>query len=1002
MHIPKKEKRTAQDFVEYMKTCAKQYVPEWQYNEEDPDAGTALVALFADMMSDNIRRFNLSAAKDMLSFFHEVHANMLPAKPAEGFVTFELPEGLEREEEVLQGTKLLAQAEDIPVVFETREDVLVRQMDLEKIYVSNPQDDGIYQVFDREREKTPSFYLFGKKGKNLQRHRIFFCFPHGLDIAASAAAELSFQFAGAKAEVKKWRQALREGNGISFSYGTVDGYEAVTDLRLSQKGKEPEVIHSGEEPEAEYLGEDRESTVCFEITGGDSGIAAKEEFDSMYVIQAEIRDAELFSKVRFSSLSLSVRNDNCKPDLLHVNGTDQEMEDFPVFGTELSLYNECYIVSEEALGKAGAHVRLEFDLDFVKLPLELPEEEKRQWKTIMKKRDFVPEKEYDITVQEVVWEYYNGFGWTRLPEGNEYKHLFQAGEDFRSRRVKMEFACPADISRVLVNSTESYAIRARILKINNAYKTRGAYVAPVAGRVLLSYDYSAAPLFPSKTVRQNNLKRQEISREEMEKEGFSAAFCDRNPDQNDACYLGFGQPFSGGPLKLLFVLNDMLRQDARTVQWEYCGKDGWKPLHPIDGTKGFHHTGLVSWTQNHDLCRTALFGQELYWIRLLDLEDGCLKPGSKKEAYPPKVEGIYPNSTSILGIETVEERYGIAPLEEEKKIRLPFTDIADIRVQVLERKDFRQGALQPVWEEWKEAKELDGQSGKRREFAVDRQSGWVTFPKYMNISCLDEQDEIAVRIRYQHCQGERGNQKAGEINRLSQSIGFISGSFNPIAAAGGVSGETVAEAVKRNAQVLRHGYRCVSAGDYEDMAWEATRNISKVKCFSGYDREGNRKPGAVTLVVLPKEYAEHAYSFERIKLQIQEYISAHMDETIFRTGKFSVIRPELISLDVKALIEPEQENEIFSVRKKAQKELERFLHPLDGNFYGEGWEIGTLPDRNQIAHALKRTGGVKFVQNLTFQTRYTGSGAEPEEEKLPFYRLPWSGTHEIQLSEAFL
>lgn len=146
MHIPQRDSRTRQDILEYIKKCARQYVPEWRYDESDPDAGTALASLFADMACENIRRFNLTAAGDLFSFFDEVNARLLPACPAEGFITFELPDGVESAEEVPLQTRLLAETDQGPLVFETQEEVLVRRMDLTKIYLSNPKEDAIYQA----------------------------------------------------------------------------------------------------------------------------------------------------------------------------------------------------------------------------------------------------------------------------------------------------------------------------------------------------------------------------------------------------------------------------------------------------------------------------------------------------------------------------------------------------------------------------------------------------------------------------------------------------------------------------------------------------------------------------------------------------------------------------------------------------------------------------------------------------------------------------------------
>ena len=133
MDIPQMEKITKKDIIDHMRKCARQYVPEWRYDEEQPDAGTALVSIFADMMYDNIKKFNMSVAGDLFSFFDGVNAKLLPASPAEGFAVFGFPEGLISQAEVPAGTRLLADTEEEQLVFETQEEVLGRQLSAEVI-----------------------------------------------------------------------------------------------------------------------------------------------------------------------------------------------------------------------------------------------------------------------------------------------------------------------------------------------------------------------------------------------------------------------------------------------------------------------------------------------------------------------------------------------------------------------------------------------------------------------------------------------------------------------------------------------------------------------------------------------------------------------------------------------------------------------------------------------------------------------------------------------------
>jgi len=977
MDIPQMEKMSKEDIIAYMRDCAKQYVPEWRYDKEQPDAGTALVSIFADLMYDNIKKFNMSVAGDLFSFFDGVNAKLFPAGPAEGFVVFALPEGYVGQEEVPKGTTLLAQGEEGQLVFETQEEVLVKTMDMERIFLAKPKEDAIYELYNRRTDPAPSFFLFQDGDENLQEHLLYFCFRRQLEITSSADARLAFLPEGKTAEENSLREALSDPGRICFSYGTEEGFCSITDL----------VYENG--------------NLCFQIPGGEQGIAPMEEYGGMYVISAKVLDAEYFSGIYFREVSLGTACHGQRPDFVNVNGTEQEIEEFLAFGENPSMYDEFYIGSQEIFGKAGAHVCVEFDLDFVRIPIEeAASGMKISWKRIMRKKDFVPEQEYDITIREVIWEYYNGYGWKRLPVSGQYGEIFAVEEGMRGVRRRMEFTCPADVEYALVSSAENYCIRARIIRMNNAFKTRGAYIAPVAGNFSLSYSYFENPLYPEVMFRRNNMELAVHEAGEMRRSGFAFPACEARTEDEKTCYFGFGQPPAGGPLKLLFVMHDTVQGNLTGLRWEYLSKSGWKEIHPADGTEGFAHTGLVSWYGRDDSCQKTLFGQDLYWLRLCG-GSGEGRKGTEasgdRHGDCPKIEGIYPNATSILGVETVEETFELAPRAQDKELRLAYQDICSLEVRVLGRMDYQQGLERP-WELWTEVEELSADSGIRKEYAADWREGVITFPKYMGTAGRNDRDEIEVHVRYRHSQGKKGNLPAGGINQLDRTIGFINTVFNPMATVCGLSGETVMESVARNASLLRHGRRCVSAEDYEDMAREAARDICKVKCFPGYDKDGKRQEGAVTLVVLPGDYGESAYSFERTRRKIYQYLSAHMDQNIVGLGRFYIVMPDLIRLDVKVALELSREGEVFAATKRVRQELDRFLNALHGNFFGDGWEIGVLPDQNQIIHAVKQVEGVKYISHLSLRKYRSGRFTEyevNEERLLPFYRLPKSGFHEV-------
>lgn len=971
MDIPQMEKMSKQDIISYMRECAKQYVPEWRYDEKQPDAGTALVSIFADMMYDNIKKFNLTAAGDMFSFFDGVKAKLYPASPAEGFAVFGLPEGISSEAQVPRETRLLAETEDGQLVFETQEEVLVRPMNIRRIFLADPKEDAIYDLFDDRRELTPSFFLFQAGTENLQCHHLFFCFGQELAVTSYADVRLSFMPADRGTENEDLREALCDPSRIRLLYGAGESFHTVTDYKY-EEGK-----------------------LCFRMEGGEQGIAPMEAFASRYVISMEILDAAFFFGRYFQEISLVTECLGRKPDFINVKGTDQEIEECLAFGENPSVYDECYIGSEEVLGKAGACISIEFDLDFVRIPLEeIASGVRMTWKRVMRKQEFVPEEEYDITIREVIWEYYNGLGWKRLSVSGRYGNIFSMEDGMKGMRRKMEFICPDDMQRVLVNSAEKYCIRARIIHMNNEYKTRGAYIAPVIGNFSLSYSYQERPLHPQAMFQKDNMELVSYQADEMRTKGFAFPLCRARTEKQKTCYLGLGQPPVGGPLKLLFVMHDSVQEHLTDIKWEYLSEEGWTELHPADGTEGFSHTGIVSWYGRSDSKREVLFGEELFWLRF---SKGSGQDSAADSKNCPKIEGIYPNATSILGVETVEESFGLAPHAEEKSVQLSYGDICSLEVRVRNKADYRNNS-DDRWELWTEVEELDMNSGNRKEYAADRREGRLTFPKYMDAVEKNEQNEIEIHVKYSHCQGEKGNVPIGEINRLDRTVGFINSVYNPMMTVCGLGEETVMEAVRRNAGLLRHGRRCVSAEDYEDMAREAVRDICKVKCFAGYDENGIPKEGTITLVVLPKDYGESSYSFERTRKRIYDYLSAHMDQNIVNLGRFHIVMPDLIRLDVKVVLELTQSKEIFATTKRVREELERFLNPLYGNFYGDGWEIGILPDKNQITNALKRIEGVKYISQLSLR-KYRGGRFEEyevnEERLLPFYRLPKSGFHEV-------
>ena len=117
------------------------------------------------------------------------------------------------------------------------------------------------------------------------------------------------------------------------------------------------------------------------------------------------------------------------PELINAVGEESRGGSCFAFGEQPSIYGEVYFLSEEVLGKKGAVVELAFEQEFARVPVAPPAEGAPiRWKLVMPKDEVRPEREYEIAIEEVVWEYYNGRGWTSLFPDHSYSRIFHSSD----------------------------------------------------------------------------------------------------------------------------------------------------------------------------------------------------------------------------------------------------------------------------------------------------------------------------------------------------------------------------------------------------------------------------------------------------------------------------------------------------------------------------------------------------------------------------------------------
>ncbi|MCC8027218.1 MAG: baseplate J/gp47 family protein [Clostridium sp.] len=988
--------QTKETIIAQIRLKAKSYVPEWRFDENYPDIGTALALVYGDMLSRTARKFEQVFLKNRIAFLNELDAGLLPAAPAGGYVAFSLANEEVDGVELAAGTVVNAESEDddVGVIhYRTQDDVYVSPSSLGALFHTFGEEDFIARL-DRPGGEWAPCVLFDVKRENLQRHELYICHREALCIRGEGRIRLFFFLRGELALPEGILEALADPERAEFSYYTEEGYErfgccrAETDSVLLVKEQ------------------DQPPFALTELEGREG-----------YWIRCVIRSAEPFRDFGFSRLSIRSWSGRLEPDMIYANGVECGRKRYFPFGERITPFSEVYFGCQEALCKKGARIELGFNLDYVRIPLDFNgENDPIKWEWIMRRSDFRENPDYDLTIEEVIWEYYNGTGWARLFPDGRFSDAFLPNGNVNAQHRTITFYCPEDMEAMTVNSLNSFYVRARVIKVNNLFKTKGAYITPILEDTMFQYDYTGREVLPEGLVGVNSLETRNLSEAGPLREH---AVCRPFTGTETNChtlYLGFEQPLDYGPIKLLLQLKDNLDCPEQGLLWEYWGRNGWREVNLVDETRSFSKTGIVTLIGCKDFASRRMFGEEKYWLRISDVNNSY---GAKaRPAALPVLEGIFMNAVRIVGADRSNTEYFQMEIyQENTRFELPDQRIMEAEVYVNEvdalsraqcRALLEQGRLRPVygdagilreaWVKWNRVEDFSDSGEGDRDYVLEPNQGYIIFGNGRSGRIPPSALSPNIMVEYTSGGGEHTNVETGRVAQLDQEIGFISQVRNPLPLSGGCDIEGMEEALARCSSRIRHQNRAVTVRDYEDIAREASRSIRRVKCFPGYDRQGRPSPGAVTLVLLLKDFEQGNTRFGFVKEQVEEYLKDKVSGDLLHTGKLAVVEPDFIRISLRAELTAEHFNAVFQVKKLAVKRLEEFLNPLTGNFNGRGWEIGTLPNNLQIKNAIADIPGLVYVRNIYISAFAGGPGGrEVDLDALGSspYCLPVGGRHEV-------
>ncbi|MEF8854062.1 MAG: putative baseplate assembly protein, partial [Haloarculaceae archaeon] len=739
-------------------------------------------------------------------------------------------------------------------------------------------------------------------------------------------------------------------------------------------------------------------------------------------------------------------------------------EDIFPFGRVPSPPSTLYVASEEALTKKGARLDLRFeppagDRDFEPTGGNGPDAGSGDGGHTTDEGDDGDEYGRPAAMSvgagalegepELSWEYWDGNGWSRLPL------LADETDRFREHGT-VSFEVPEDLDETSVSGHDDFWIRARLVGGNYGQPRyeiteegrRGEMIEgpspPRFAGLAIHYSQQAQPF--QHVVTENNRSYQAV---DTEREPLALTPFVGVPDDSQTLYLGFDDTLRNGPINLFVPTDD--ERYPRTfdpgMRWEFCADpegDEWRKLEVIDGTEGLTERGIASLNFPEATTPFSRFGQTRHWIRVRVTGDefyrGPTGPAIRKEgeriveltredrtavadlARPPTLVGIHPNTQWAYNEETVEDEIlGSSDGSHQQSFecrRAPVTDIECWVDEVdalsrAERRDLEAtapGAVRRVpesdsepvefWVRWEVVPDFLESGPEDRHIRVDRTRGTVEFGDGQR-GRIPPAGENNVRVTYKTGGGSGGNVVAGAIDELREPITLVDSVTNLRPSDGGADVESMEAVVSRAPEGIKNKGRAVSPRDYEQVAKAASRELATVKCEPELDQRGNRRPGWVTLLIVPRGQRDRPVPSMELRSRVENAVQERAPATL--TGReeqrITVRGPHYAAVSVDATVHTDGIESVSTLKETVESGLDEFFHPLSGGSDGDGWGFGQTPRLATVSSFIDGIEGVDTVAGVAMTVDRRGEEvrvlSEGDVPTLETDTLVCSGAHDV-------
>ena len=972
MKKPGLDHRTKGDVLEQVRARAASYTPEWRCDGDLSDPGMALASVFSEMYTRTLDRFNRLPQKYYTEFLNQLGVSEPDVVSASGYVRFDIHPAAEQAVVVPEHTLLGADGENKgeSILFETDARIEATPARLADIFYVDTKAD-VLQKLDITR---PGQTLFGPvEGENLSRHTLVLSQNEVLSVEGACFIQVEMH---QKAQFQDEMLAKMLADSDKAEWSWFDGEAWLPFEEVSAENGQIMLHKCSVEPFAP-------------------------DEDGRLLVRCRMFRPE--GDVRIEEVRLSSIPEGASP-IEEMAFGDLPLEDGRgyCFGRRPSIYDLFYLRSDRVFCKRGTEVTVQMT---VATEVENPDGEKVQYdwsKYVISKAETAPIVPDDVVIRRVIWEYYNGDGWAPLHVSGD-SNPFLPGDSIKIKGLT--FHIPEDMTAVAVNAQEGYYVRARIAEMENALSLHPRWILPYVTAVSCSWQYLKGCRCSYVSSVNDGTVYTIDPADNVNSLSLPAFYPTKTTGRS--LYFRFDRSPDALPLTMLLQMrhNGVLPDK---VSFEAMQNGAFYPIRVTDGTRNFSSTGIISLYLPEKLTSAVLFGEEGYWIRAV-----C-EGTPHSETLLPKLDAIDVNVSPVVQQQQAEEQYfDTEPYAKKKEIQLLLTPVQSAEVWINETRDLSGTELQTLrtlprmlreektddgetqyWVRWQRISDLRLADGNERVYELDTSSGKIRFGDDIH-GHIPPEGADNICVYYANGGGAAGNLPVGAITNLIGAIPMADRVTNVTATCGGTNGGTDEWLENVGTMRLRHRDRAMGAVDYENMVRQNFPRVHRVKCFAGYDEQGKRAPGHVTVVFLCAEATNMADTTVMAK-QIYQYLCEHGDCLVVSLHRLHVLPATEIRVCVETQLELENLNRAADTQQHINSEITNLI---DGVWRQRG--IGQNLHTEELYELLSQAPNVALVRQVLIRGVYIENGVERACNMEEEYGLPYaavrSGNHTIRV-----